>query len=265
MAILIEGLSVVIKAQAVIAKFPGGWPAFEASSPNETLCADNELVRVGFMTPDDVKLFVDTLSDHGIQYLSQGKSDDLVIVDQQKGFCAPCDWAEFGQVDLAGHPEKKISACRLIGSNQPQIVLPDGWLYESSLSANYKFVESDQVAEEMEFIRHDNGVDVYRDRSSGKEKYVGRVTNQVKVSALSVEIPQGTDPLKLEACRSFARMMNTLDVSHLIPWLADDMTYSSQWVFESIQGKEAYVDYITAKLETVRKSNSQVWAEIAHT
>jgi len=75
----------------------------------------------------------------------------------------------------------------------------------------------------------------------------------------------GYDNLELEACRGFARMMNTLDVSHLTPWLADDMTYSSQRVFASLSGKEAYLNYITEKLETVRKANASVWAEIAHT
>ncbi len=73
------------------------------------------------------------------------------------------------------------------------------------------------------------------------------------------------DDLKLEACRGFARMMNTIDVSHLTPWLADDITYSSQWVFASISGKEAYLDYITQKLEAIRKGSRPVWAEIAHT
>ena len=40
--------------------------------PNATMCADNELVRVGFMTPQDVEDYVGKLSDIGLTYLEGG-------------------------------------------------------------------------------------------------------------------------------------------------------------------------------------------------
>ena len=60
MPVLTEGTSVVIRADRLIEKFPGGWDEFKKGVPNKTLCADNELVRVGFMvalwkfTPCDI-------------------------------------------------------------------------------------------------------------------------------------------------------------------------------------------------------------------
>jgi hypothetical protein len=48
MAILVEGISVVIRAEAVIHRYPGGWERFRDDCPNDTLCADGELIRVGF-------------------------------------------------------------------------------------------------------------------------------------------------------------------------------------------------------------------------
>jgi len=51
MAVLIEGTSVVIRLEAIHRQFPGGWQAFKLAAPNKTLCADNELIRVGFMQP----------------------------------------------------------------------------------------------------------------------------------------------------------------------------------------------------------------------
>ena len=55
MAVLVEAISVIVRAAAIHQKYPGGWEAFKRIIPNQTLCADNELVRIGFMTPDDVE------------------------------------------------------------------------------------------------------------------------------------------------------------------------------------------------------------------
>jgi hypothetical protein len=58
MSVLIEAISVVMRADELLKKFPGGWDAFKGIVPNQTLCADNEIVRVGFMTPQDVESFI---------------------------------------------------------------------------------------------------------------------------------------------------------------------------------------------------------------
>jgi hypothetical protein len=265
MAVLVEGISVIIKAQAIIERYPGGWPEFEANPPNKTLCADNELIRVGFMTPDDAKAFVERLSECGIHYLHKGKAVDLVIADQQRGLAAHCDWAEFGRIDLDGDPEKKVGACRLVGSAVNQIVMPDRWTYESSLSSRFTFVDSDSFSKRMKLIRHDNSVDVYRDLNTEKEVYVGRTSQKKCGTVHPIQIPEDQDPMKLDACRGYARMMNNLDVSHIAPWLAEDVTYSSQWVMEDMHGKEAYLNYIKGKLASIKRTGSRVWAEIAYT
>ena len=63
MAVLVEGISVIIRRRVIEEKFPGGWDAFVEDVPNETLCADDELARVGFMSPDDVKAYCKKLID----------------------------------------------------------------------------------------------------------------------------------------------------------------------------------------------------------
>jgi hypothetical protein len=57
-------------------------------------------------------------------------------------------------------------------------------------------------------------------------------------------------------------MMNTLDVSSLEPLLAEDFHYASQWVFDEIESKSAYLNYIVPKLEAIRKSGTVAWAEM---
>ncbi len=65
-----------------------------------------------------------------------------------------------------------------------------------------------------------------------------------------------------EALRAFARMMNRLDPNELLPLLADDIHYASQWVFEEIESKADYADYIVPKLKAVYDAGSEVWAEM---
>ncbi len=66
-----------------------------------------------------------------------------------------------------------------------------------------------------------------------------------------------------DALRAYARMMNTLDVKHIAPLLAEDFHYSSQWVIAEITSKQEYLGYIRPKLEAIAKSGAKVYAEMA--
>lgn len=87
MAVLAEAISVVVRADRLLAVYPGGWDAFVGSVPNETLCADDELVRVGFMVPDDVRAYVAELERQGLIYLRGGEAQDLehILIGRNRG------------------------------------------------------------------------------------------------------------------------------------------------------------------------------------
>ena len=65
--------------------------------------------------------------------------------------------------------------------------------------------------------------------------------------------------------RAYARMMNTLDVSHIEPLLDEEFRYSSQWMIGEIPSKQEFLDYIKPVLESIRQSGSRTCAEIAYT
>ena len=174
MAVLVEAISVVMKAEEILPKYPGGWETLKEDCPNDTLCADGQLIRVGFMTPGDAKQFVGDLSSHGITYVEDGEAMDLVIVDQQRGMAVSCEWAEFGRVEIGHDQTRQVGACRMIDSESQTLATPDGWAYEGSLSDKFIYVDSDDVPEHMEFLRREDNVDVYRDKRTGKEVYAGR-------------------------------------------------------------------------------------------
>lgn len=65
-----------------------------------------------------------------------------------------------------------------------------------------------------------------------------------------------------QALRRYAAMMNTLNPSLLEPILADNFVYESQRVFQALDSKIAYLDYIRAKCAAIAKAQSPVFAEM---
>ena len=174
MAVLIEAISVVIKRSAIEAKYPGGWESFVADVPNQTLGADDELARVGFMIPNDVESYVKHLEQYALIYIQDGSTVDLAVVDQQRGFAIPCDWAGFGHGALDGDKNRKVAGCQAFDSKGGPLITPDGWKYEGSLSQTFAFAPTEHVDKSLKFLRHENGLDVYFNSLTGKDVYIGR-------------------------------------------------------------------------------------------
>jgi hypothetical protein len=172
MAVLVEATSAVIRVQAIHDRYPGGWSTFVQKVSNNTLCSDNELARVGFMSINDCRIFVEGLESVGICFLKNGLSQDVVVADQLRGFTVPCDWAEFGRVNLS--PTQSVSAAQLKGTIMRQVACPDGWKYDGSLSQNFGFVPTGKEDKSLRFLRHQDGMDVYLNLLTDQEVFIGR-------------------------------------------------------------------------------------------
>ncbi|MDD3536506.1 MAG: hypothetical protein PHC50_10225 [Candidatus Cloacimonetes bacterium] len=258
MAVLVEAISVIVKAESIVNKYHGSWEQFQNDVPNHTLCADGELVRIGFMSPHDAQCYVDFLESKGLIFQNRGTCMDIAIVDQQGGFTIPCDWAEFGRVFIDRVQTQKVSACRIKGSKQRIVSYPDGWEYESSLSKDHLFVQSENMQKELEFIRKEGNVSVYRHLPTGKIIYSGSptiesLTDEKSSSALD----------EIIVCNLLAHAYNTLNSEILQKIIAEDLLYTSQWVFDEMRGKQAFLDYLSVKFQTIKKAGSSVFAELA--
>lgn len=174
MAVLIEGLCVVVKVNAIATKHAGGTKAFTAEVPNALLCADGELARVGFMTPDDARKYVEHLERRGLKYLENRNAVDIVVVDQRTGPVVACDWVMFGRVGWDKDPKRPVAVCRAHPTQVTQIVAPKGWTFERSLSAQHVFVENGKIPPNLKLVRQEDGLDVYKDAETGQEFYVAR-------------------------------------------------------------------------------------------
>lgn len=175
MAVLVEAISVIIRRATIEKKYPGGWEGFVSNAPNDTLCADEDIARLGFMTPDDVEVFVKRLEGFGFRFLAEGKAVDLAVADQIHGITAPCDWLEFGRVNLSDNSDT-CAACRLTQSKSGEFATPKGWAYKKSLSRHFGYVPSEHAGRSVKYLRHENGMDVYLNVLTGQEVYIGRTS-----------------------------------------------------------------------------------------
>ena len=130
------------------------------------------------MTPVDVESFCDRLKNSGLVFIKDNKAIDFAVVDHIRGPTNDCDWLEFGHLEIDGN---RVAACRTVGSTDREILTPDGWHYEESLSRSYGFVPTGSEEKSLVFLRRDKDMDVFLNRLTGKEVYMGRTE---KVSAV---------------------------------------------------------------------------------
>ena len=67
-----------------------------------------------------------------------------------------------------------------------------------------------------------------------------------------------------DALEAYARMINNLDPKKIETILADDFVYESQMVLTPLNSKSDFLDYIYPKLETIKRTNALVFAEMGN-
>ena len=199
MPVLVEGISVIVRRGAIDSRFRGGWRNFESDVPNRTLCTDEELARVGFMSSVDVEAYVGRLEMGGLTFVEDGRSVDVAVVDQLHGPTVPTDWLEFAEFTL-DQKGNKVLGCWLVegprittGHDLSLIPMwlstPAGWTYENSLSADSGYVANYEMNDKLTFLRHEGGKDIYLDRATGKEAYIGRTEPHLSFDPASAKRP----------------------------------------------------------------------------
>ena len=178
MAVLIEAISVVIRLETIADKYPGGVEQYIEDCPNHTLCLDDDLVRVGFMTGHDLFDFIGSLERLGFKYIDDyGEFDEIAVVDQHDGIVRPCDWLEYlNLVIFKG--DLRISICKIKGGAIGSIAFPAGWNYENSLSKKTIALDSAEFDGRMTFLRREGNVYFYLDKVTGMETLVTRTISR---------------------------------------------------------------------------------------
>src|SRR5262245_13398295 len=131
MAVLIEAISVVVRRDAVEARFSGAMAGFLRTIPNRTFCNDQDLFRVGFMNFSDADAYVASLEAGGLTYRRNDATVDIAMVLQKKGPMTASPWLEYRDIES---DVMKLSICWLAGGEPKGLAVPQGWTYEGSLS-----------------------------------------------------------------------------------------------------------------------------------
>jgi hypothetical protein len=67
MTVLVEAYSVLVRVDAIKTSLIGGLSRFTELVPNQTLCSDGVLCRVGFMVLEDASFFTNQLFGEGLE------------------------------------------------------------------------------------------------------------------------------------------------------------------------------------------------------
>jgi len=177
MAVLVEAISVVIRRETIEEKYPGGVDQYAKDCPNRTICIDEEIVRVGFMTPADTCAFIGDLERLGFNYIEDEAFDEIAVVDQFDGMVMPCDWLEcLNLVIFEG--DIRVSVCNSKGKALGDVVFPYGWNYETSLSKRTLSMDSESLEKRLIFLRRKDGADFYLDAFTGEEVFIERAASR---------------------------------------------------------------------------------------
>ena len=178
MSVLLECYSVIVKNSKIISDFPGGMNGFMESMPGGHYCTDGEIIRVGFMHPDDTKKYIQFLESLGLVILKDDKAVDICVIDAFMGSWMNCEWLDEDEFFPEDYPNKRILYARLVDSKLKSvekledIAVPEVWTIE-----NNEFTDKDyepSMPENHEYIGKEGKLEVYFDKKRGKKVYLGR-------------------------------------------------------------------------------------------
>ena len=160
MSITIEGFSVVAKWELV-------QPLLDDDRivpPNRMFLGDDDIWRCSFMSNDDAGAFIKKLEAHGLNG-STGPNPDVVLVNEFNHDIYPyCEWLQLGNY-------QKAIVAWMAGSDPEKLVAHEG--FDPAVGSGLLFRDKTNL-QDLEFLRVEGNIEVYLDKQSGAEVYLGR-------------------------------------------------------------------------------------------
>ena len=160
MSITIEGFSVVAKRELV-------QPFLDDDRivpPNRMFLGDDDIWRCSFMSNDDAGAFVKKLETLGLNG-STGPNPDVVLVNEFNHDVYPyCEWLQLGNY-------QKAIVAWMTGSDPEKLVAHEG--FDPAVGSGLLFRDKKNL-QDLEFLRVEGNIEVYLDKQSGDEVYLGR-------------------------------------------------------------------------------------------
>ncbi len=182
MAVLVEAISVIVREQTITEKMKGGLEAYMAGIPNSTHCTDGILHRVGFMTPGDVRAYMDDLMAGGLLFERDGCCVDFAVVDMLRGPMVRCDWLRVARAPFfSGYPQfdncsEDFTFARIVTGGEEKdwgLAVPEGWTPDRALHGR-NFVPQEETGRRIIDLGRDGDVEKKWHAEGGRIVYVGR-------------------------------------------------------------------------------------------
>lgn len=165
MAVPIEGFSVV-------AQFERIQPLLDAGTlkiPNATALSDKHIWKCSFMAKADAEHFLRTLKEKGLN-VSQGPDSDVVLATEFDRSIEPyCEWLKTGVW------EKALIAWKA-GTRPETVTAREGW--DPKVGSGLQLHDPSSM-QFLEFLRLENNVEVFLNKKTGTEVYIGRTSTPV--------------------------------------------------------------------------------------
>ena len=166
LAIPIEGYSVVAQKARIAHLLEKN--AIE--TPNVTALADDDIWRCSFMTEANAQKFMRSLEKLDLN-VSQGPDSDVVLVNEFDQSVTPhCEWL------LTGKWKRAVIAWKA-GTRPESVVAREGW--SPQIGSGLSFCDGSAPGN-LKFLRLENNVEVYLNKETGKEVYIGRTSTPVE-------------------------------------------------------------------------------------
>ena len=156
MAVLVEGISVIVRGRPLKELGKGYWMRFQLQTPARSLSADGELFGVSFLSADAAMEYVFDMVGLGLTYRNGEIAGDISVVDMLRGPLIDTPWLQFAKLGTADAPEDKVAVCWLyegarnsgggtyLPSENMDIATPKGWAYEKSLSVYHAYPDGNR-------------------------------------------------------------------------------------------------------------------------
>src|SRR5262245_41251466 len=150
---------------------------YEQSCPNGTFCTDGEVCRVAFMTSSDAAHYIQKLESFGFVRPGVEGSPEVAVINERRGFEWPCDWLEVSRVDFGDGQSAETAWAK--GTKLSTMVALSWWR-----PGTIRQIPMDEL-EAFEFLGSKDGVQVFRDKVTGEEVFVGRTQEGAPPAHLS--------------------------------------------------------------------------------
>jgi tetratricopeptide (TPR) repeat protein len=166
MAIPIEGFTVVAQKARIVHLLEN----HAIETPNATALADDDLWRCSFMAEADAQKFMRSLEKLDLN-VSQGPDSDVVLVNEFDRSVTPyCEWL------VTAKWERAVIAWK-VGTRPESVVAREGW--DPHVGSGLSFCDR-SGQDNLEFVRLEDNIEVFRNKETGKEVYIGRTSTPVK-------------------------------------------------------------------------------------